>query len=654
MEKRKDTDIVMVLAGNSNVGKSAFFHQITGADVIVSNFPGTTVELVEGKVVYDNSTVRVIDLPGTYSLGSVAEDELVARKMILEGKPDVIVNIVDSTNLERNLFLTLQLIGLNFPMVVVLNMYDEALRKGVRIDAARLSKKLGVPVVHTVAVRGENVLKAFETAIDVAKKRERPRKIIRMGKDLEDIIAKLAKIIERNLARDFDIPTRALAIRLLEGDAYFIDLISSKRGGEKVLKSAEKFALEIMKRHGEAAALRIARERHGIANVIANEVSSYALAKPTVTDRLSRLTTEIKTGVPIMIAVFAGLLFTLLYVGGFLEGLIVDNYAKFVSPALRGFFASISPEESIARILDIGVNMGLEGILAVMFPYILVFFVLLAILEDVGYLPRMAFVMDSAMHKIGLHGRAVVPMLGGFGCNVPAIMGTRVLTSKRERFIASFLITMVPCSARTAVILGTVGFFIGVKYALMIYGIILLLIFIVGWTLNRILPGRVSGMVMEMPPLRMPMGRAILFKTWVRMKSFIYFATPLLLLGSLLIAVLQVSGLIYGIVAPLAPLTVGLLGLPPLTIIPLLYGFIRKEGALVLLTAIFGSSDLTAFMSPIQIFVCALVVAIYVPCAATIAILGRELGWKNAVLISVCTFLLAVILGGAVYHLSVL
>lgn len=654
MEKKKNTDIVMVLAGNSNVGKSAFFHQITGADVIISNFPGTTVELVEGKVIYDGYTVRVIDLPGTYSLGSVAEDELVARKMIVEGKPDVIINIVDSTSLERNLFLTLQLIGLNFPMVVVLNMYDEALRKGIKIDIARLSKKLGVPVVHTVAVRGENVLKAFEIAIDVAKKRKRPRKTIRMGKDLEDIIAKLAKIIEKNLARDFEIPARALAIRLLEGDAYFIDLVSSEKGGEKVLNAAEKFAIEIMKRHGEAAALRIARERHGIANVIAKEVSTYTLVKPTITDRLSRFTTEVKTGVPIMIAVFAGLLFTLLYLGGYLESLIIDNYNEFVSPALRYFFASISPSENIAKILDLGINMGLEGILAVMFPYILVFFIVLAILEDVGYLPRMAFVMDSAMHKIGLHGRAVVPMLGGFGCNVPAIMGTRVLTSKRERFIASFLITIVPCSARTAVILGTVGFFIGIKYALLIYGIIILLIFIVGWVLNRVLPGKVSGMVMEMPPLRMPLAKAILFKTWVRMKSFIYLAAPLLLLGSLLIAVLQVSGLIYGIVAPLAPLTVGLLGLPPLTIIPLLYGFIRKEGAIVLLVTIFGSGDLTSFMSPIQIFVYALVVAIYVPCVATIATLGRELGWKNAILISACTFLFAVALGGAIYHLSAL
>jgi ferrous iron transport protein B len=308
----------------------------------------------------------------------------------------------------------------------------------------------------------------------------------------------------------------------------------------------------------------------------------------------------------------------------------------------------------VGQTLDIGINQGVAGILAVMVPYILVFFLALAVLEDTGYLPRMAFVMDSAMHKIGLHGRAVVPMFGGFGCSVPAVMATRTLVTRRERFISGFLITMIPCSARTAVILGTVGFFLGVKYAAVIYGVILGLIFLVGWLLNRWLKGRVSGMIMEMPPLRRPMLKPVLHKTWMRMKSFVYVAIPLLLLGGLAIGALQASGAMNAIVGPLSPMTTGLLGLPAVAIIPLIYGFIRKEGALVLLVAIAGTSNFieSGFMTPLQLFVFALVVALYVPCVATFAVLKRELGWKDTVMITAATFSIALLVGGLFFHLN--
>jgi ferrous iron transport protein B len=211
---------------------------------------------------------------------------------------------------------------------------------------------------------------------------------------------------------------------------------------------------------------------------------------------------------------------------------------------------------------------------------------------------------------------------------------------------------MIPCSARTAVILGTVGFYIGIRYALVIYGIILGLIFLVGLMLNRMLPGRVPGMIMEMPPLRVPRPKPVLFKTWVRMRSFLYIATPLLIVGSLTVGALHVSGALNRITGPLSPITTGLLGLPAIAIIPLIYGFIRKEGAIVLLTIVAGTSNLATFMSPLQLFVFALVVAIYIPCLATIAVLRNEVGWKWAAFITIGTFLLAIIVGGLVYHLN--
>jgi ferrous iron transport protein B len=650
--KRKPSgEIIMALAGTPNVGKSAIFHQMTGADVIISNYPGTTVELTEGKVKRDPYEVRVIDLPGVYSFGTVSDEEVVARRAILEQRPDVIVNIVDASNLERSLYLTIQLLRLGYPMLVVLNMYDVASKKGVNPDPVRLSKKLGVPVIQTVATRGENVSKAFDEAVKLALNKKPPRKVIRMGRDLEEAIEKLSKAIRKNLAPiPLDLPARTLAIKLLEGDAHLTEAVALQGGGAAVLMKADELARKIRDEHGEPAAFRIARERHGIASLISREVTDYAAIKPTFSQKLSELTTNMKTGVPIMVAVFAALLLLIIYVGGFLEGLLVNGWEA----ATSGLSFTLKNSGAVGEVLEIGLIQGISGILAVMIPYILVFFLALAILEDTGYLPRMAFVMDSAMHKIGLHGGAVVPMLGGFGCNVPAIMSTRVLITRRERIISSFLITMIPCSARTAVILGTVGFFIGVRYALVIYGIILGLIFLVGLMLNRILPGRVPGMIMEMPPLRVPTPKPVLFKTWVRMRSFLYIAAPLLIVGSLTVGALHVSGTLNRITGPLSPVTTGLLGLPAVAIIPLIYGFIRKEGAIVLLAVVAGTSTskLTTFMSPLQLFVFALVVAIYIPCIATIAVLGREVGWKWAAIITVSTFLLALVVGGLVYHLN--
>lgn len=641
------------LAGNPNVGKSSFFHQLTGIGVNVSNYPGTTIELAEGIVKHEDHTVKVIDLPGVYSLGAVAEDEWVARRAILERDVDVIIDIVDASNLERNLYLALQLIELNIPIVIVLNQYDIAAQKGMSIDPESLSESLGVPVIPTVANQGINVAKAFSVAIEIGLKQKKPEKKVDMDKKLEERVESLAEVISKEIDTvPFGLPPRSLAIKLLEGDEELIDSVIDEEGGEEIAEKARELAQEINEEYGEASAFRIARERHGLASLISEEVSERTEVSPSLSERISGWTTETKTGVPILFGVFLGLLMLLFYGGGFIEKVLIGGWETYVEPNLVSVFQIISPNPEIAEILDIGINLGIKGILAVMFPYILVFFLALALLEDSGYLPRMAYVMDSVMHKIGLHGKAVVPMLGGFGCNVPAIMATRGLTSKRQRLISTFLITLVPCSARTVVIIGTVGAFIGVLPALVIYGMILTLIFLVGFTLNRFIPGETSGMVMEIPPLRKPTFKPVLSKTWNRLKEFVYIASPLLIVGSFLIGILDASGVMNSIVEPFSIFTESVLGLPPILIIPLLYGIVRKEGALVLLFAVAGTSNLGSFMTPLQLFVFALVVAIYIPCIATIAVLKREQGWKHAMIVTVSTIVLAVIAGSLVFHLN--
>jgi len=295
--------------------------------------------------------------------------------------------------------------------------------------------------------------------------------------------------------------------------------------------------------------------------------------------------------------------------------------------------------------------------LSVGLPYVLTFYIVLSLLEDTGYLNSIAFLTDNIMHKLGLHGRAIIPLLTGAGCNVPAIMGTRVLTTKRERVLASTLIVLVPCSARTAVILGAVANFAGWLYAAFIFAFEAALIGLVGLGLHRLLPGESSGLVMEMFPFRVPSGSAIVKKTWFRFKDFAYVAFPIVTLGSLAMGALYETKLLWAIVDPMQPVVLGLLGLPAVAGVTLILGILRKELTLELLVALaivqYGATaqNLLVFMTPLQILVFALVVTIYIPCVATVAVLGRELGWRNALFIMAFTITLALIIGGIAYRL---
>jgi ferrous iron transport protein B len=281
----------------------------------------------------------------------------------------------------------------------------------------------------------------------------------------------------------------------------------------------------------------------------------------------------------------------------------------------------------------------------------------LSLIEDSGYLNSIAFLSDNIMHKFGLHGRAIIPILTGAGCNVPAIMGTRVLTTKRERVLASALIILVPCSARTAVILGAVANFVGWIYAVLIFLVELGLIAVVGWGLHKILPGESSGLVMEMFPFRVPLPSAVLRKTWFRFKDFAFVAFPIVTLGSLVLGALYETGYLWAIAQPIGPIVQGLLGLPAVAGICLILGVLRKELTLELLVALAiaqygsGAQNLLNFMTPLQIFIFALVVTIYIPCVATVAVLGKELGWKNAIVLMLFTIVLAILVGGIAYRI---
>ena len=396
--------------------------------------------------------------------------------------------------------------------------------------------------------------------------------------------------------------------------------------------------------------VHIARDRYGEAGKVANEVIDRLPPQAmTLRDRISEITLRPRTGIPILIAVLVGIFLSVVYVGGFLETLIADLYAAVVGDFFDQLAAWIGGTfgEAVAE----GIDLSIQAILTIVIPYILVFYLIPGVLEDSGYLPRAVMLLDGIMLKLGLHGRAIIPMVVGTGCNVPAILATRTLESKRERLILATIIVMaVPCSAQTVIIIGTVGHYSGVLWAGLIYLCLLSMASeAAGWVLHRVLKEEPSSLVIEIPDLTVPSVMNILSKTWLRIKDFFIIAFPLLLVGSIILELLMSYNVLDALVEPLAFLTCGLLGLPPVVIVALIFGVLRKEMALQILFVIFGltmGSDLSQALTPEQMFVFALVMATYMPCLAVLSLLIKEFGVKESIAISGSSIALAFALGG--------
>src|SRR6266508_2420738 len=594
--------------------------------VITANYPGKTVEVNLATTRFKDLEIGIMDLPGTYAMGSTSEDQWVARRALLDGTPDAVLVVVDATRLERNLYLPLELLDLGFPVVIALNLVDEAWREGLRVDHARLSRLLGVPVAPTVAVRGQGLDRLVEVGVKEAQSSRLRVSAPRYGRDVEEAIARVGeRLVKEGVELPWNLPTRAVALLLLEED--------------------------------EQAAMRIARERHGLAGEIAAKVKTRVRAPSRGQDRFWRLTTAPATGFPILAAVLVGLFATLFYVGDLLSTLLSATWEALASPVIRAAVHAALGQGVASRSLLWGVDAGVIAALTVGIPYVLVFYLMLSVLEDTGYLNSVAFLTDPFMHRLGLHGRAVIPVVAGLGCNVPAIMGTRVLATMRERILASTLVCLVPCSARTAVIAGAVSKYVSWEAAVGVYVITAAIGFGAGAAMNRLIPGRATGLVMEMFPFRAPCLRTMLARTWHRFKGFVWVATPVVLLGSFVLGVIYETGLVWAFAAPLSPIVEGWLGLPAVAGLTLIFAVLRKELALQLLLTLaiaqYGSTtaDLSQFMDRGQIFTYALVNTLYIPCIATVAVLAKELGWRRALLISGFTILLALAAGGIAHRL---
>ena len=416
-------DLTIALAGNANVGKSVIFNQLTGSHQIIGNWPGKTVERAEGSLSLDGHDIRIVDLPGIYSMSTFSLEELVSRDYIAHEKPDVVINVIGAAVLERNLFFTLQLIEMGVPLVVCLNQIDVAESKGITIDYDKLANLLGVPVVPTIAAKGEGVKGLVDRAIQVANGvPEQIENSIRYSNGVEEPINEIVGLIKAEHI-DLKYYPRWVAIKLLEGDAAIKDLVGGNSAN--IVRASETLAKRMEEAYGQPSFVVIASERYSAASQIAGDVQKQEAGKLTFLDRLDLMSTHKVFGYIVSAAVIGGLLLWTFIVGNFLS----NRLSHFFS-----FFQRVDPQTSgaLTGVLWNGVFGGFVAGVTLVVPYVVPFYLMLAALEDSGILTRVAFMMDSAMHKIGLHGKAIIPIILGYGCNVPAIYSTRIMANRRK------------------------------------------------------------------------------------------------------------------------------------------------------------------------------------------------------------------------------
>lgn len=571
----------LVLAGNPNVGKSVVFGLLTGTYVEVSNFPGTTVEITRGR----HGDYDVLDTPGVYGVGSFNEEEAVARDVILTA--DVIVNVVDAVHLQRDLFLTLQLADLGLPMVVALNMVDEARSLGVGVDRDLLEDLLGVPVVEMVAVDGSG-LDALLARLDEA----------RTGH--ADILVE-----EESLEAALPGGCRADALLVLEGDTT------------------------IAERHGVAPGLRrdelYARRRARVDDIVGHVVTDTDEGL-SFGARVSRIMLEPLTGLPLLAALLAA---TYVVLGQWIAGGVVGVTEETImlgywEPFVRDVVGGALQQGSALYTFLAGefgvLTMTPTYLLGVILPLVVGFYLLMALLEDSGYLPRIAALADRGLTALGLNGRAIIPLILGLGCVTMGTLTTRILGSKRERFIATALMAVaVPCSAQIAVIAALMAR-VGGGYAAAYFGLLIAIFVALGTVLNRVVPGVSTSLLIDLPPLRVPRLKNVVRKTTTKAWGFMREVALFFLAGTALISLLDITGALAWIQRVAAPLTVSWLHLPAEAATAFVMGFVRRD---------FGAAGFfTMDLSAPQLLVAMVTITLFVPCAASMMVVLKERGWK--------------------------
>jgi ferrous iron transport protein B len=637
-----DEDLpVVALVGRPNVGKSTFLARASGHFAETANAPGTTVVIERRRITVDGQAAWLVDMPGTRSLVDEPAGDEPFWTILDRVRPDAILVLVDAGDLSRHLPLVFACRDLGLPIVVAANLSDEATRRGIDVDAGRLSQLLVAPVHLTNGRAGHGVRAATRDAVRLAQQ----RRSVRLGERLPRA-TQPASIYPPSVDHALQLEAQRLlglrSVGAAAADAIGIGRlvaagIVSPRGGASLAMAGDLDAV----RRKLAASWSVQVER------------LRAVPQP-LADRVAALTTAPWPGLPVFAGVTIGVFLALVVIGGWLAMVLSGAWTAAVSPVLASVVAAVVPAPALAHAVLWAIDGGLLAMVSVGIPYILTFYVVLAALEDSGYLTTAAVLLDRVFNALGLPGRAAVPLLTAAGCNVPAIYGTRILGSRRARILGSFLVTLTPCSARTAVVVAALAPFAGPAVAFAAFGVAVGITLAAGLAANALIPGRQPAFVMELTPLRMPVPRHVLAKAWTRFRGFLVTATPIMLIGSFVLGLVWESGAWSPLAGLLTPVTTGWLGLPPIVGIAIVFAFLRKELALQLLIALavieYGAigSNLGAVLTPAQLFVFAIVTSVSVPCAATLATLVQELGVRAAAGISAASLGLALLAGGLI------
>jgi ferrous iron transport protein B len=636
----------VVLVGNPNVGKSALFGALTGRYVTVSNYPGTTVEVTAGFARLADGRARVVDTPGAASFLPTSEDEKVTRDILLEERPHAVVVVGDAKNLERALLLAVQLAEMELPLVVCLNMMDEAMERGIHVDADTLAARLGADVVPTVAVRHQG-LRRLISALESPR---RGRLRVAYPALVEGAIAEVVPLLPAA-----PIASRSLALMVVCGDETLAGWLRPRMSPD-ALARVEETCQRLRRAVPEPVACMIDRSRRQLVAELAAGVVSRAPAgqrRPRVAaERLARLTTHPLWGLPILLAV---LLLCYLFVGVFGAGTLVDLlenglFGGVINPAATHLADRFLPWPPLRDLL-VGpyglITMALTYSLALILPIVGTFFLAFGMLEDSGYLPRLAVMVNRAFKVMGLNGKAVLPMVLGLGCGTMATLTTRMLETPKERLIVILLLALgVPCSAQLAVVMALLGSLSPVA-ALIWAGVVLAVIVVVGRLAAAVLPGRAGDFVLELPPLRVPRPANILVKTAARIEWYVKEAVPLFVLGTLILFGADRLHLLAGLEHAVAPVLVGGLGLPRETAEAFVIGFLRRD---------FGAAGLYHMardgrLDPVQVLVATVTITLFIPCIASFFMIVKERGWRTA--LAVAAFVLSLALGvGALLNLA--
>ena len=664
--------LTIALAGNPNCGKTSLFNLLTKSRQHIGNWPGVTVEKKEGTLKFKGESYKVIDLPGTYSLGAYSEDEIVARNYILKDKPDVVINVVDATNLERNLYLTTQLIEMGANVVIALNMIDQAEALNIEIDTNKLSKRLGVPIIKTSALKNRGIEELIETSIH-SKKNEKLINI-NYGEDIEKEIKNLSSLLE-TYKNKLEFPVNWTALKLLENDEYIKDKIK-QLNATSIFTKLEESNKTIEKNVGFEADMSIVDKRYSFISSITEDVIKKPSEKQvTTTEKIDKIVTNKYLGIPIFALIMYCLYELTFIIGAGIQEWFGDLIAK-AGVIVSDWFANMGAPELLVGFIDKGLFGGVGAVLSFL-PLIMVMYFLLGLLEDSGYMARAAYVMDRLMRGLGLHGKTFVSMIVSVGCNVPGIMSTRTLENKKDRMIAILINPFISCGARMPIYAVFVEAFFPthqglVLFSLYVLGIIVALIS--GKIFSKTLfKGESSYFVMELPAYRMPSIKNVFLLMWEKAGAF--FKKAGMIIFPMMIVLWALSVLPLGVEPNSEHSILGMIGsfVAPLFLlagygtwqagVSLITGILAKESVVATMGMVYAGVEegealinvIQQVFTPLSAISFLVMTLLYTPCLAALVAIKRETNsMKWTIFSAVYTFVIALVLSTLVYQVGLL